>query len=224
MTMKMMEILFIKKLKENNMLARILTFLGMEIGLGCLTIENKNYYITFDSSNEDYTASGLFKSRETLGLEFVTESLQDDKVIEEYKNAKFKVVTDYEPESVSLVEYLLKAEELPKPINANSIYRLLLSMYVMYKFNYTDSKLGLFCRDANYLATESGIYLRFVKAEFTGKEFRINVSTLSNNNKGTTAVMTIEELEEILHDQQSLLVMTYWMAKHFNIIRKETRK
>ena len=201
------------------MLARILTFLGMEIGLGCLTIENKNYYITFDSSNEDYTASGLFKSRETLGLDFVTESLQDDKVIEEYKNAKFIVATDREqaPIPVSLVEYLLKAEELPKPINANSIYRLLLSMYAMYKFNYTDSKLGLFCRDANYLATESGIYLRFVKAEFTGKEFKINVSTLSNNNKGTTAVMTIEELEAILHDQQSLLVMTYWMAKHFNI-------
>ena len=201
------------------MLARILTFLGMEIGLGCLTIENKNYYITFDSRNEDYTASGLFKSRETLGLDFVTESLQDDKVIEEYKNARFTIVTKYEPESVSLVEYLLKAEELPKPINANSIYRLLLSMYAMYKFNYTESKLGLFCRDANYLATESGIYLRF-----TDKEFKINVSTLSNNNKGTTAVMTIEELEEILHDQQSLLVMTYWMAKHFNIIRKETRK
>ena len=206
------------------MLARILTFLGMEIGLGCLTIENKNYYITFDSSNEDYTASGLFKSRETLGLDFVTESLQDDQVIEEYKNARFTIVVKYEPESVSLVEYLLKAEELPKPINANSVYRLLLTMYAMYKFNYTDSKLGLFCRDANYLATESGTYLRFVKAEFTGKEFKINVSTLSNNNKGTTAVMTIEELEEILHDQQSLLVMTYWMAKHFNIIRKETRE
>lgn len=206
------------------MLARVLTFLGMEIGLGCLTIENKNYYITFDSSNEDYTASGLFKSRETLGLDFVTESLQDDQVIEEYKNARFTIVTKYEPESVSLVGYLLKAEELPKPINANSIYRLLLSMYAMYKFNYTASKLGLFCRDANYLAIESGIYLRFVKAEFTGKEFKINVSTLSNNNKGTTAVITIEELEEILHDQQSLLVMTYWMAKHFNIIRKETRK
>lgn len=222
--MKMMEILFTKNYKENNMLARILTFLGMEIGLGCLTIENKNYYITFDSTNEDYTASGLFKSRETLGLDFVTESLQDNQVIEEYKDARFTIVTKYEPESVSLVEYLLKAEELPKPINANSIYRLLLSMYAMYKFNYTASKLGLFCRDANYLATESGIYLRFVKAEFTGKEFKINVSTLSNNNKGTTAVMTIEELEEILHDQQSLLVMTYWMAKHFNIIRKETRK
>lgn len=224
MTMKMMEILFTKNYKENNMLARILTFLGMEIGLGCLTIENKNYYITFDSSNEDYTASGLFKSRETLGLDFVTELLQDDKVLEEYKDARFTIVTKYEPESVSLVEYLLKAEDLPKPINANSIYRLLLSMYAMYKFNYTESKLGLFCRDANYLATESGIYLRFVKAEFTGKEFKINVSTLSNNNKGTTTVMTIEELEEILHDQQSLLVMTYWMAKHFNTIRKETRK
>lgn len=199
------------------MLARILTFLGMEIGLGCLTIENKNYYITFDSSNEDYTASGLFKSRETLGLDFVTESLQDDKVIEEYKDARFTIVTKYEATPVSLVEYLLKAEELPKPINANSIYSLLLTMYLMYKFNYTASKLGLFCSDSNYLTTESGLYLRFVKAEFTGKEFKINVSTLSNNNKGTTAVMTIEELEEILHDQQSLLVMTYWMSRHFNI-------
>ena len=98
MTMKMMEILFTKNYKENNMLARILTVLGMEIGLGCLTIENKNYYITFDSTNEDYTASGLFKSRETLGLDFVTESLQDDKVIEEYKNARFTIVTKYEPE------------------------------------------------------------------------------------------------------------------------------
>ena len=199
------------------MLARILTFLGMEIGLGCLTIENKNYYITFDSSNEDYTASGLFKSRETLRLDFVTESLQDDKVIEEYKDARFTIVTKYEATPVSLVEYLLKAEELPKPINANSIYSLLLTMYLMYKFNYTASKLGLFCSDSNYLTTESGLYLRFVKAEFTGKEFKINVSTLSNNNKGTTAVMTIEELEEILHDQQSLLVMTYWMSRHFNI-------
>lgn len=199
------------------MLARVLTFLGMEIGLGCLTIKDKNYYITFDSSNESYTSSGLFKSRETLGLDFVTESLQDDKVIEEYKNAKFLIVTKYEATPVSLVEYLLKAEELPKAINSNSIYQLLLTMYLMYKFNYTASKLGLFCSDANYLTTESGLYLRFVKVEFTGKEFKINVSTLSNNNKGTTAVMTIEELEEILHDQQSLLVMTYWMSRHFNI-------
>nr|DAN32998.1 MAG TPA: hypothetical protein [Caudoviricetes sp.] len=199
------------------MLARVLTFLGMEIGLGCLTIENKDYYITFDSHNESYTSSGLFKSKETLGLEFVTESLRDDKVIEEYKNAKFTVFTKYEPESVSLVEYLLKAEELPKSIDANSIFRLLLTMYAMYKFDYTTTKLGLFCSDANYLATESGIYLRFVKVEFTGKEFRINVSTLSNNNKGITAVMTIEELKEIVRDRQPLLVMTYWMANHFNI-------
>lgn len=202
--------------KENNMLARILTFLGMEIGLGCLTIENKNYYITFDSSNEAYTASGLFKSRETLGLDFVTEPLQDDKVIEEYKNAKFTVVTDYEPEPVSLVEYLLKAKELPKPINANSVYRLLLTMYAMYKFDYTAEELHLYCNDRSHLTVESGICLRFVRVEFTGTKFKITVSCASKGKKDKTVNMTIEELKDILRDQQSLLVMTYWMSKHFN--------
>lgn len=200
------------------MLARVLTFLGMEIGLGCLTIENKDYYITFDSVNESYTDSGLFKSRETLGLEFVTESLQDDKVIEEYKNAKFTVVTDREqaPIPVSLVEYLLKAEELPKPVHANSIYRLLLAMYAMYKFDYTVEKLHFFCTDRSHLTVESGICLRFVRVEFTGTKFKITVSCASKGKKDKTVNMTIEELKDILHNQQSLLVMTYWMSKHFN--------
>lgn len=210
--------------KENNMLARVLTFLGMEIGLGCLTIENKDYYITFDSVNESYTDSGLFKSRETLGLEFVTESLQDDKVIEEYKNARFTVVTDREqaPVPISLVEYLLKAEELPKPVHANTIYRLLLTMYAMYKFDYTASKLNLFCTDSNYLTTGGGVYHKFIEVEFTGKEFKIKVSNAGKNNEDVMAVMTIEELKDILRDHQSLLIMTYWMSKHF--INKEERK
>lgn len=200
------------------MLARVLTFLGMEIGLGCLTIENKDYYITFDSVNESYTDSGLFKSRETLGLDFVTESLQDDKVIEEYRNVKFTVVTDREqaPTSVSLVEYLLKAEELPKPVHANSIYRILLTMYAMYKFDYTAEELHLYCLDRSHLTVESGICLRFVRVEFTGTKFKITVSCASKGKKDKTVNMTIEELKDILHNQQSLLVMTYWMSKHFN--------
>lgn len=198
------------------MLARILTFLGMEIGLGSLTIGDQKYYITFDGCKDSYRASGLFKSRETLGLDFVTESLQDDQVIEEYKNARFTIVTEYEPESVSLAEYLLKAKELPRSVKLNTIYRLLLTMYVMYKFNYTASKLKFYCNDPSYLAVESGIYFKFVHIGFTGTEFKITLSGNNRDGKTTTAVMTIKELEDILRTQASLLAMMNWLSKHFN--------
>ena len=70
------------------MLARVLTFDGMSIDLGCLNIEGKNVYMAFGNPESDYTKSVLFQARDALDLDFVTESLTDDKVIEEYKNAQ----------------------------------------------------------------------------------------------------------------------------------------
>lgn len=130
-----------------------------------------------------------------------------------------ELLGDIQTGSVGNSHALLQKEldkELPRSVRLNAIYRLLLTMYVMYKFNYTASRLKFYCNDPSYLAVESGIYFKFVHIGFTGTEFKITLSGNSRDGKTTTAVMTIKELEYILCTQASLLAMKNWLSKHFN--------
>ena len=197
------------------MLARVLTFDGMSIDLGCLNIEGKNVYMAFGNPESDYTKSILFQARDALDLDFVTESLTDDKVIEEYKNAEFIVNTRFNTVTVTLSQYLTGISIQPYGVTCNDVYRLLLTLWVLYKLNDTNSKLSIFSNDSSYLGTESGIYLKFVNAKFTGTEFEITVSQ-DSSEEPLKATITIEELEGIVKETHSLLAMTHWMTKHFN--------
>lgn len=197
------------------MLARVLTFDGMSIDLGCLTVEGKNVYMAFGSSESDYTKSSLFQARDALDLDFVTESLTDDKVIEEYKNAEFIVNTRFETVTVTLSQFLTGMSILPYGVTCNDVYRLVLTLWVLYKLNDTNSSLNFLSNDSSYLGRESGIYLKFVNAKFTGTEFEISVSQ-DSKEEPLKAVMTIEELEGIVKESHSLLAMLHWMKERFN--------
>ena len=197
------------------MLARVLTFDGMSIDLGCLNIEGKNVYMAFGNPESDYTKSVLFQARDALDLDFVTESLTDDKVIEEYKNAEFIVSTRFETVNVTLSQYLTGISIQPYGVTCNNVYRILLTLWVLYKLNDTNSKLSIFSNDSSYFGRESGIYLKFVKARFTGTEFEITVSQ-DSNEEPLKAIMTIEELEGIVKENHSLLAMLHWMKERFN--------
>lgn len=198
------------------MLARVLTFDGMSIDLGCLNVEGKNVYMAFGNPESDYTKSVLFQARDALDLEFVTESLTDDKVIEEYKNAEFIVSTRFETVNVTLSQYLTGLSILPYGVTCNDVYRLVLTLWVLYKLNDTNSSLNFFSNDNSYFGQESGIYLKFVRARFTGTEFEISVSQHSDTGEVLKATMTIEELEGIVKENHSLLAMLHWMKDRFN--------
>lgn len=198
------------------MLARVLTFDGMSIDLGCLNIEGKNVYMAFGNPESDYTKSVLFQARDALDLDFVTESLTDDKVIEEYKNAEFTVNTRFNTVNVTLSQYLTGISIQPYGVTCNDVYRILLTLWVLYKLNDTTSTLAILSNDSSYLSRESGIYLKFVKARFTGTEFEISVTQQNDADVVLKATMTIEEIEGIVKETHSLLAMTHWMTKHFN--------
>lgn len=197
------------------MLARVLTFDGMSIDLGCLNIEGKNVYMAFGNPESDYTKSVLFQARGALDLDFVTESLTDDKVIEEYKNAEFIVNTRFNTVNVTLSQYLTGISIQPYGVTCNDVYRILLTLWALYKLNDTTSTLSILSNDSSYLSRESGIYLKFVNAKFTGTEFEISV-TQQNDDVVLKATMTIEEIEGIVKETHSLLAMSNWMTKHFN--------
>ena len=198
------------------MLARVLTFDGMSIDLGCLNIEGKNVYMAFGNPESDYTKSVLFQARDALDLDFVTESLTDDKVIEEYKNAEFIVSTRFNTVNVTLSQYLTGISIQPYGVTCNDVYRILLTLWVLYKLNDTNSKLSILSNDNSYFGKESGIYLKFVIARFTGTEFEISVTQHNDADKVIKAVMTIEELEGIVKENHSLLAMLHWMKDRFN--------
>lgn len=198
------------------MLARVLTFDGMSINLGCLNIEGKHVYMAFGNPESDYTKSVLFQARDALDLEFVTESLTDERVIEEYKKAEFKVNTRFNTVNVTLSQYLTGISIQPYGVTYNDVYRILLTLWVLYKLNDTNSKLSILSNDSSYVSRESGIYLKFVKARFTGTEFEITVTQQNDADGVLKATMTIEELEGIVKENHSLLAMTHWMTKHFN--------
>lgn len=198
------------------MLARVLTFDGMSIDLGCLNIEGKNVYMAFGNTESDYTKSALFQARDALDLDFVTESLTDNKVIEEYKNAEFIVSTRFETVNVTLSQYLTGISIQPYGVTCNDVYRLVLTLWVLYKLNDTTSTLSILSNDSSYLGRESGIYLKFVKARFTGTEFEISVTQQNDADGVLKATMTIEELEGIVKENHSLLAMLHWMKERFN--------